>query len=83
MESAKLEAAFLEEAVCNSETKELRLHCHAKSGRGWVEVNGRRYVGNGYVQAARHLQATERLHVKHQGEDHTVYELGEHACVKA
>lgn len=83
MEALNLEAAWLEEAVCKSKEKELRLICNAESGRGWVEVGERRFVGRAYVQAARHLHRHEKLHFKHADGQREVFELGHHSCVKA
>ena len=83
MESTKAEAAFLEEAVCQSQNKELSVFCHAQSGRGWVEVGGRRFVGKNYVQAARRMHAHQTLALKSTGSDHEVFELGHHSCTRA
>jgi hypothetical protein len=82
MESIKAELSILEELVCTSKGKELRLHRHPQSGRHWVEVGGRRLVSTGYIQAAKHLHAQDKLSLKHEAEDHTVYELGHHVCSK-
>ena len=82
MDTHKFESAILEEAVCASKDKQLHVHCNAVSGRGWVEVNGKRYVGKSYVQAARHLHSRDALHLKHKHERGEVYELGHHVCVK-
>jgi hypothetical protein len=82
MESIKMEATLLEEMVCGSKEKELRLHRHPGSGRHWVEVGGRRLVSRGYVQAARHLHAQDKLSLKHETADVSVYELGHHSCSK-
>ena len=83
MEALTLEAAWLEEAVCKSKEKELHLICNAQSGRGWVEVDGRRFVGRAYVQAARHLHRHEKLNLKHTDAQREVFELGHHSCTKA
>ena len=83
MDSLTMEATVLEEAVCSSKEKELRVHCHATSGRGWVEVSGRRFVGREYVLAAKSLHAHQRLDLKHEDATRTVYELGHHVCSKA
>lgn len=82
METLTFESTVLEEAVCASKDKQLQLHCNAVSGRGWVEVNGRRFVGKGYVQAARNLHARQTLDLKHKHERGEVYELGHHVCAK-
>ncbi len=82
MESTKIEATILEELVCASKEKELRVHCHAVSGRGWVEVGNRKFISKSYVQAAKHLHAQDRLEVKHQDQHRTVYGLGHHVCTK-
>jgi hypothetical protein len=82
METMTLEAAILEEAVCSSKEKQLRLHCHAKSGIGWVEIAGRRFVGKRYVAAARHLHKTEKLEITHADDQKTVFNLGHHVCSK-
>jgi hypothetical protein len=83
METLTLEAALLEEAVCNSKEKELHLICNAQSGRGWVEIGGRRFVGRSYVQAARRLHTHEKLSLKHTDAKREVFELGHHVCAKA
>ncbi|HEY9790395.1 MAG TPA: hypothetical protein V6D22_08350 [Candidatus Obscuribacterales bacterium] len=83
METLTREAALLEEAVCESKEKELHLICNAQSGRGWVEVGGRRFVGRTYVQAARGLHANEKLNLKHTDATREVFELGHHVCAKA
>lgn len=83
METRGFESAVLEEAVCASKDKQLHLHCNAVSGRGWVEVNGRRFVGKGYVQAARHLHSRNTLELKHKHERGEVYELGHHVCARS
>jgi hypothetical protein len=82
METRSFEAEILEEAVCASKDKQLHVHCNAVSGRGWVEVSGRRFVGKGYVQAARHLHANEALELKHKHDGGEVYELGHHVCAR-
>jgi hypothetical protein len=82
METRTFEANILEEAVCASADKQLHVHCNAVSGRGWVEVSGRKFVGKNYVQAARHLHEREALHLKHRHERGETYELGHHVCVK-
>jgi hypothetical protein len=82
METRNFESALLEEAVCASKDKQLQVFCHAVSGRGWVEVNGRRFVGKSYVQAARHLHSRETLELKHKHDGGEVYELGHHVCAR-
>jgi hypothetical protein len=82
METRTFESTMLEEAVCASKDKELHVHCNAVSGRGWVEVNGRKFVGKGYVQAARSLHARDTLELKRKHERGEVYELGHHVCVR-
>ena len=83
METVIKEAAFLEKAVCESNEKELHIYCHAQSGRGWVEVGGRRFVGRAYVQAARKLHAHETLSLKHSDSKRETFELGHHVCTRA
>jgi hypothetical protein len=82
MDTLTQEAAWLEEAVCNSKEKELHLICNAKSGRGGVEIGGRRFVGRAYVQAARHLHNRETISLKHAKGERQVFELGHHVCTK-
>jgi hypothetical protein len=82
MEST-FETALLEEAVCNSKEKELHVVCHAESGRGWVTVGGRRYVGRNYVEAAKRLHDHQKLALKHSDAERQVFELGHHVCAKA
>lgn len=81
MECIEREATVLEELVCASKG-ELRIHCHAVSGRGWVEVAGRRLVSKSYLQGARHLHAQNKLQLKHSSENVSTYELGNHVCSK-
>jgi hypothetical protein len=84
MESTIREAAFLEEALCKSEDKELHVFCHAQGdGRGWVQVGGRRFVGRNFVLAARRLHDHQTLSLKHSEEGKQVFELGHHVCVRA
>jgi hypothetical protein len=83
METLNREAAFLEEAVCNSKDRELHIFCHAQSGRGWVEVGGRRFVGKSYVQAARRLHSNNKLALKHTDTKRETFELGHHVCARA
>lgn len=82
METRSFESALLEQAVCESKDKQLQVHCNAVTGRGWVEVAGRKFVGKGYVQAARHLHSTDALSLKHKHERGEIYELGHHVCAK-
>ena len=82
MECIKAEASILEEMVCSSKEKELRLHRHPRTGRHWVEIGGRRLVSRGYIQAARHLHAQDKLSLKTESADVSVYELGHHSCSK-
>jgi hypothetical protein len=82
METRTFESALLEEAVCASKDKQLQVHCNAVSGRGWVEVSGRKFVGKGYVQAARQLHVHQTLELKSKHETGEVYELGHHVCAR-
>lgn len=74
-----MEADVLEKAVCTSRSKQLHLRRHP-SGRRWVEVSGRRFVGQVYVDAVSRLHAERKLELKMQAEDHDLFELGEHSC---
>ena len=83
METMTREAAFLENAVCKSEDKQLHVHCHARSGKGWVQVGDRRFVGQAYVDAARRLHEHQKLALKNRTENSETFELGNHACSKS
>ena len=84
METLEIHAAVLEQAVCESKERLLQVRCHAISGKGWVEVGTRRFVGHQYVQAAKHLHEQNKLEFKHTADNgrdtSSTYTLGNHAC---
>ena len=82
MSNLTLEAKLIEGAVCSSDEKQLRVHRHATTGRNWIEIGDRRYVGRDYLEALEALKAENKLELSESRDDHDVYELGEHVCVR-